>query len=219
MGRARSPPCQQESQAQVVRLGWVTRPSQRAQGEIHASRAVRQRRSYALGLRQRRFGTGWGAWLVLACCSALLGCGGRSSHSTDVELDAGGGGASSGGKTGAGGSVGNAGRGELSGGNAGATCSGMAGSDATTGGETALGGSAGELGASGPVNLCLYPDQIPDNWDAGDASATSCAVGELGQFVFDGCRYELLDVEANDADPFQGGHSHCCYHSTLLGCP
>ncbi|MEO8905905.1 MAG: hypothetical protein ABI488_25460 [Polyangiaceae bacterium] len=39
----------------------------------------------------------------------------------------------------------------------------------------------------------------------------SCALGQLGQFVFEGCDYELLDAADYNADPYVGGHSPCCY--------
>jgi len=99
---------------------------------------------------------------------------------------------------------------------------GTAGSAATTGGE-APSGDAGESGApSGAVDLCLKPEEIPANWSAGgtaNGSSTICAVGQPGQFLFDGCRYELLDATPHDVDPFLGGRSPCCYRSTLVSCP
>ncbi|MEO8904372.1 MAG: hypothetical protein ABI488_18565 [Polyangiaceae bacterium] len=54
---------------------------------------------------------------------------------------------------------------------------------------------------------------------AGDAGGLTCALGQLGQFVFEGCDYELLDATGRDVDPFVGGHSPCCYLSKLIGCP
>jgi hypothetical protein len=72
----------------------------------------------------------------------------------------------------------------------------------------------------GPVDLCLSEGESPDSWasEAG-AGSSSCGRGVLGPFVFDGCRYELLDPTPANVDPFTGGHSRCCYRSRLLGCP
>ena len=159
-------------------------------------------------------------WFVAACCSALLACGGQSSK-TDVGSGA------VAGKAGTDGEAGYLGGENSNGGSLGeggglvAVHGGTAGSVASAGGD-ALGGSAGDAGAfGGTVDLCLYPNEIPDEWSNAGAGgeASVCAVGQPGQFVFDGCRYELLEATAHDVDPFQGGHSHCCYQSKLLDCP
>ena len=152
---------------------------------------------------------GW-LWLLLAGCNALLACGASSSPGTAHAAGAAG-------KAGSareifspsdgGGSGGDGGSGSGSGGD---------------GGNPAmpLGGTAG-ADETGSVALCLYPDQLPDTWSAagaGNASSQSCVLGQLGQFVFEGCRYELLELQAFDVDPFLGGHSDCCYLSKLLEC-
>jgi hypothetical protein len=90
------------------------------------------------------------------------------------------------------------------------------------GGELSLGGAEDPGAYHGPVDLCLFDADIPDNWGAAgaaDTGSSACAVGVLGRFAFDNCRYELLDTMPFDVDPFVGGHSHCCYRSRLVGCP
>ncbi|MEI9942271.1 MAG: hypothetical protein WDO69_34070 [Pseudomonadota bacterium] len=140
-------------------------------------------------------------WLALVYWSALLGCG---ASSTDVKPES---------------VVETAGSAPdlISIGSGGDNCA-----SADDGGSSAMiqGGTAG-ADAPGPVALCLYPDQIPHNWSPPVAcyGASTCAMGQLGQFVFEGCRYELLDATAYDVDMFRGGHSPCCYRSMLIGCP
>ena len=85
-------------------------------------------------------------------------------------------------------------------------------------------GTAGEGGQPdypAVANLCIYPEDIPENWAAGGAAELNgpdCVVGVLGEFNYMGCRYDLLSVTAFDVDVFLGGHSHCCYAAKLLDC-
>ncbi len=91
-----------------------------------------------------------------------------------------------------------------------------------SGGALGLGGAEDPGAFHGPVDLCLFDEDIPDSWGAGgavDSGSTTCAVGVLGRFAFNHCRYELLETMPFDVDPFAGGHSHCCYRSKLVGCP
>lgn len=162
---------------------------------------------------------------VVGCC-ALLACGGRSSDAEVGNPSAGAstGGINDGAASGSGefsNGGGNHGGASYSGG-PGLPSGGTAGSLGNTGGQALNGGAADSGAFSGPVDLCLYPEDMPDNWGAAggpDASGNTCALGKLGPFVFDGCRYQLLEVTAHDVDPFSPGHSHCCYPSQLLGCP
>jgi hypothetical protein len=94
-----------------------------------------------------------------------------------------------------------------------------------------LPGTAGEGGQPeypATVNLCIYPEDIPENWGAGGAggadgaeasgSGRDCVVGVLGEFSYMGCHYQLLSETAFNVDPFVGGHSHCCYAAKLIAC-
>jgi hypothetical protein len=154
--------------------------------------------------------------LWLLSLTALVACGATSrapGADTGAEADGGsltqqgGGGAASGGNAGS----------------VGLSLGGVVGVGETeTGGELSLGGAADPGAYDGPVDLCLYPEEIPDDWGAGGAmqeNGRSCAIGVLGRFAFNRCRYELLSAMPFDVDPFVGGHSHCCYRSRLIGCP
>jgi len=155
--------------------------------------------------------------LWLLSLSALVACGATSrspGSGTGAEADggsatqqAGSGGAASGGNAGS----------------AGLSLGGIVGAgEAESGGELSLGGAADPGAYDGPVDLCLYPEDIPDDWGAGGAvqeNGRTCVVGVLGRFAFNQCRYELLSAMPFDVDPFVGGHSHCCYRSRLIGCP
>jgi hypothetical protein len=100
-------------------------------------------------------------------------------------------------------------------------------------------GTAGEGGQPDypAVSLCIYPEDIPESWEAkgeggegggggGDGSngaeasgsGRDCVVGVLGEFSYMDCRYDLLRPEAYNVDPFVGGHSHCCYAARLIAC-
>jgi len=153
--------------------------------------------------------------LVGVCSAALFACGATTrSPGSAVEPDSGG---ASAGAAAAAGSPGSSGGGPVLqvGGSAGA-------GGQNSGGELDLGGAADPDAYHGPVDLCLYDDQIPANWGAGgatDVNTTTCATGTLGRFAFNHCRYELLDTAPFDKDPFVGGHSHCCYRSSFVGCP
>jgi hypothetical protein len=90
------------------------------------------------------------------------------------------------------------------------------------GGELDLGGAPDPEAYHGSVDLCLYDYEIPANWGAAGATevdSASCTTGTLGRFAFNHCRYELLNTTPFNVDPFIGGHSHCCYRSSLVGCP
>lgn len=86
-------------------------------------------------------------------------------------------------------------------------------------------GTAGEGGQPdypATVNLCIYPADIPESWEAGGAEASGsgsdCVVGVLGEFNYMDCRYQLLRETAFNVDVFGGGHSHCCYAAKLIAC-
>lgn len=93
-------------------------------------------------------------------------------------------------------------------------------------------GTAGEGGQPdypATVNLCIYPEDIPESWRAGDGggggdgaeasgSGRDCVVGVLGEFSYMDCRYQLLYETAFNVDPFVGGHSGCCYAAQLIAC-
>jgi hypothetical protein len=170
-------------------------------------------------------GLGWRSrlrpWLPGACFAALLACGSTArSPGTSAEPDSGG--SSAGAAVLAGSHSGGSGSGGSGGGPA-LLLGGTAGSVAdNSAGELNLGGAPDPDAFHGPVDLCLSDEQIPDNWGAAgamDVGSASCAVGVLGRFAFNRCRYELLDSTPFDVDPFTGGHSHCCYRSSLIGCP
>lgn len=87
-------------------------------------------------------------------------------------------------------------------------------------------GTAGEGGQPdypAVVNLCIYPEDIPENWgqggaDGAEANERGCVTGVVGDFSYMGCLYDLLSPGAFDVDPFVGGHSHCCYAAKLIAC-
>ena len=159
-------------------------------------------------------------WLLGVCSAALFACGATtSSPGSNVEPDSSGSGADSAAVAGSHSS------GSGSGGSGGPTLQlgGSAGSVGhNSGGELDLGGAPDPDAYHGPVDLCLYDYEIPADWGAAgatDVGSTSCPTGTLGRFAFNHCRYELLNTMPYDKDPFVGGHSHCCYASSLVGCP
>jgi hypothetical protein len=89
-----------------------------------------------------------------------------------------------------------------------------------------LPGTAGEGGQPdypAVVGLCIYPEDIPEHWGQGGEGGTEtgergCIIGELGNFNYMGCLYDLVSPAPFNVDPFVGGHSHCCYAAKLLAC-
>ena len=99
-------------------------------------------------------------------------------------------------------------------------------------------GTAGEGGQPDypAVSLCIYPEDLPESWEAGggggggegggggidgaeaSGSGRDCVVGVLGEFRYMDCRYQLLGETAFNVDPFVGGHSGCCYAAKLIAC-
>jgi hypothetical protein len=87
-------------------------------------------------------------------------------------------------------------------------------------------GGAGEGGQPdypAIVNLCIYPEDIPDHWGAGGVGGAAtdergCVIGEVGGFNFMGCLYDLLSPTSFPVDVFVGGHSRCCYSARLRAC-
>src|SRR5207244_1919519 len=101
--------------------------------------------------------------LVGVCSAALFACGATtSSLGSNVEPDSGG--SSAGSAAVAGSSSGSSGGPALQlGGSAGSV-------DHNSGGELDLGGAADPDAYHGPVDLCLYDDEIPANWGAAGAT-------------------------------------------------
>jgi hypothetical protein len=87
-------------------------------------------------------------------------------------------------------------------------------------------GTAGEGGQPdypAIVRLCIYPEDIPEHWGQGgeggaETGERGCIIGELGNFDYMGCLYDLVSSAPFNVDPFVGGHSHCCYAAKLLAC-
>jgi hypothetical protein len=105
------------------------------------------------------------------------------------------------------------------------------GTTMTTGGTTSSNtpldpGSAGEGGQPyypAIVNLCIYPEDIPEHWGGGgvggaETDERGCVVGEVGEFTFMDCRYDLRSPTPFPVDIFVGGHSRCCYAARLISC-
>src|SRR6188768_3400617 len=110
-------------------------------------------------------GAGWRSrrWLSGVCCCVLLACGNTvSSQPTPAPHDSSAGAntnTTAGAGTSSSGGAGSGGRGLLLGGTAGS----LVDSD---GGELSLGGAEDPGAYQGPVDLCLYDADIPDDWRA-----------------------------------------------------